>query len=557
MDEGRKQTDKLLSEMEKKIAKEYKQAEKEVEEKLNAYLERFAVKDEQKRQAVKSGEITQKEYNDWRKGQIMIGQRWTEMKNTLAEDYHNANLIARSTIYGYMPEVYALNHNYGTFEVESQSQIDTSYTLYDRQTVERLMRDNPDLLPPVGKKLAQRIAAGQDVLWNKQLIQSVMTQSILQGESIDKIAKRLSKQVGDTNKAASIRNARTMTTSAENAGRVNSYKRAQDMGINLTQQWIATLDGRTRDSHRYMDGETVKVGGVFSNGLRYPADPEGRPSEVWNCRCTLICQLKGFQIDASDLGLRRSEKLNGMSYDEWKNGHQKPLNNPNNRIKAPLDIGDNPNKDKIKDWYFKQAIDNKGGIEYIPVERLEKPLTIEQIIDKIGGSDLTDGSCLSLAYAYAANLGGWDVNDFRGGDSREVFGKQSILGKIADLEGVESYIKETRFQIEAFNNYVKDRIKEGEEYILQINTHASIVKREEGVVQWLELQEDKKTNGWRVLDDDVLQWRFHAEERTEYPEDIFLVNVNGLKDNEEFISMLGYLNTPKNRQMEGTGGYAK
>lgn len=59
---------------------------------------------------------------------------------TLAADLHNVNKIAKSITQGYMPEVYALNHNYSTFQIEKGSRIDTSYTLYDRHTVERLFR---------------------------------------------------------------------------------------------------------------------------------------------------------------------------------------------------------------------------------------------------------------------------------------------------------------------------------------------------------------------------------------------------------------------------------
>lgn len=321
MDEGRKLTDDLLAQMERKVAREYRQASKEVSEKLDKYLEAFARKDEKKRKQLKAGEITKKEYNQWRIGQIMIGQRWSEMKETLAEDYHNANNIAKSIINGYMPEVYALNHNYGTYEVEHGLKINTSYTLYDRQSVERLLRDNPDMLPPPGRATSARIEAGKDILWNKQQIQSVMTQSLLLGESIPKIAKRLADAVGEKNEAAAIRNARTMTTGAENGGRINSYRRAQNMGIELDKMWLATLDERTRTTHRELDGEVKPVNEEFSNGLMYPGDPDGSPAEVWNCRCTLVSQLKGYKIDPTDMSLRRDEKLGDMSYEEWKGEH--------------------------------------------------------------------------------------------------------------------------------------------------------------------------------------------------------------------------------------------
>ena len=37
-----------------------------------------------------------------------------------------------------------------------------------------------------------------------------------------------------------------------------------------------------------LEGETVPIDGKFSNGLRYPRDPDdGRPEELINCRCYL------------------------------------------------------------------------------------------------------------------------------------------------------------------------------------------------------------------------------------------------------------------------------
>lgn len=323
-DEGHRETDALLAELEKRVAKEYRQAVSDTQAKLDDYLRRFEIKDEKWRLMVANGEKAEAEYKTWRQGQIMIGKRWEEMRDTLAQDYHNANVIARSVTDGYMPEVYAINHNYATFEIEKGALVDTSYTLYDRQTVERIMRDNPDLLPPPGRNMKARIAAGKDIRWQEGQIQSVTLQSILQGESIPNMAKRIAREMGETNHASTIRYARTAVTGAENAGRVDGYKRAQDMGIEMRQQWVATLDGRTRHSHRQLDGEIVEVDGTFSNGCKYPGDPNGPPEEIWNCRCSLISSIKGFERDLSDLDLRRNEKLGDMTYEEWKEAHGTP-----------------------------------------------------------------------------------------------------------------------------------------------------------------------------------------------------------------------------------------
>lgn len=325
MDIAHNETEKLIAQMEKKLRKTYRQAVKETEHKLHVYMTSFAVKDAIWRAEVASGKKTVKEYQTWRTGQIAMGKRWEEMKDTLAQDYVNANKIARNIVLGYMPEVYALNHNFATYECEKGSLVDTSYTLYSRESVERLLRDNPDMLPPLkslspGDILKRKLKEKKDKLWNKQQLQSVMVQAILQGESIPKIAKRIAMTVGEKNYKSAVMSARTMATSTQNAGRVDAYKRAQSKGIKVKQQWIATLDGRTRHEHRILDGQIRPLDEPFEvDGykIRFPGDPEAEGFLVYNCRCTLVGVLDGFDVDV--VAYRQIDpKLGDISYDEWK-----------------------------------------------------------------------------------------------------------------------------------------------------------------------------------------------------------------------------------------------
>lgn len=329
MDEANKETEKLIQQMENRIKKEYAQAEREVADKLNDYIMRFSLKDKKWQEWVKNGKRTQQEYIRWRMGQITIGKRWEQMRNSLAADYTNANKIARSIVTGYLPEVYAINHNWSTYRIERDASIDTLYTLYSRETFERLMRDDPDLLPPPGKKLAEQIQQaldeGKDIRWNRQQIQSVMAQSLLQGESIPKIARRLATAVGDSNRKAATRNARTMATGAQNAGRLDAYTRAENMGIKLKKCWIATLDRRTRHAHRQLDGVAIPLNESFENEfgtIDYPGDPSANPANVYNCRCTTISQLEGHEIDVQGFNLRNDPDVGGMTYQQWKNSRK-------------------------------------------------------------------------------------------------------------------------------------------------------------------------------------------------------------------------------------------
>lgn len=321
MDIAHEETDKILAEMERRITKEYAQAAAEMQTKLDNYLKAFARKDAAKQKLVADGLMSQAEYKRWRVGQIMIGKRWAEMRDSLAEDLHHTNVIARSIVNGYMPEVYALNHNYAAFEIEKGSLLDTSFTLYDRFTVERLMREGDILKTNIGKTTENALQeafkrTGKDLHWQRGQIQSVTLQAIVQGESIPNMARRIARTMGELNRASTVRYARTATTAAENTGRIDSYRRAEEMGIKMRQKWLATLDGRTRHSHRLMDGEIRNVGQLFSNGCEFPGDPDGPDEEIWNCRCSLRAIVDGLEPKASQF--RSNSAIAGMTYEQWK-----------------------------------------------------------------------------------------------------------------------------------------------------------------------------------------------------------------------------------------------
>lgn len=329
MDSGHRETDKLLEEIERRVTTEYSQAAKDMQKKLDDYLKAFQQKDEAKQKLVSDGVMSWAEYDKWRVGQIMIGERWKEMRDSLAEDLHNSNMIARSIVNGYMPDVYALNHNYATFEIEKGSMLNTSYTLYDRQTVERLISGGDILKENIGvtteKALQEEfLRTGKDLHWQQGKIQSVTLQAILQGESIPNMSKRIAQTMGELNKAATVRYARTATTAAENAGRTDSYKRAEAMGIKMSQMWLATHDGRTRHSHAMMDREIRAVGELFSNGCEYPGDPSGPDEEVWNCRCSLRAVVDGLTPMAH--ALQSNDSLGDMSYSQWEKQESAPEN---------------------------------------------------------------------------------------------------------------------------------------------------------------------------------------------------------------------------------------
>ena len=375
-DYGHEQTDALIDELEKKIAREYRQAVKEAQEKLDDYLRRFEVKDDKWRLMVARGEKTREEYAEWRKGQIIVGERWTALRDQLAEDYHNSNVIARSVVLGYMPEVYAININYATYLIERQARVDTAFTLYSRESVERILRENPALLQPPGEKMRQTfkawdaykrgksakltkkqkaafdklLAAEKDVRWQAGKIQSITLQSIVQGESIPNMSRRIARELGEINHASTIRYARTAMTGAQNAGRQDAYKRAKETGVNMRRKWIATLDNRTRHEHRQLDGQIRGIDEPFEvdgQEIMFPGDPSAAPELTWNCRCTTRAVVDGWESKSG--ALRSNAAIEGQTYEEWREGHSKPQ-----RITKQEEIAEAMRRKTIRELYAKK-----------------------------------------------------------------------------------------------------------------------------------------------------------------------------------------------------------
>lgn len=279
-------TDEKLEEMEKRLSAIYSRAEKEIQKTADEYFSKFAAQDEKKRKLLEQGKITEEEYTKWRKGKVMYGKRFAEMKEQCAKQLLNVNQTALAYVNGELPEVYAINYNALESAVDGVGGY--SFTLVDADTVRNLAVTDASLLP------YKKIDPKKDIPWNMKKINAETLQGILQGESMDKIAKRMM-NVQEMNKTQAIRSARTIVTGAENKGRQDSYARAEADGIILERTWIATNDSRTRHSHAVLDGETKPIDTPFSNGLMYPGDPNGRPEETWNCRCSVAAVIKGFK----------------------------------------------------------------------------------------------------------------------------------------------------------------------------------------------------------------------------------------------------------------------
>lgn len=93
------------------------------------------------------------------------------------------------------------------------------------------------------------------------------------------IAKNLRQFYTDQSPFKATRVARTEVCKASSFGNLEAARQSK---IVVTKTWLTCRDDRVRDEHEAMDGETVGLNDVFSNGLEYPSEPM--------CRCVLTFQ---------------------------------------------------------------------------------------------------------------------------------------------------------------------------------------------------------------------------------------------------------------------------
>lgn len=288
------ETDRRLEEMIEHLTEIYTRAAEELDEKSAKYFSKFEEADRKKREQLKSGKITEDEYKKWRKENLLYGKRFEDFRRAYTERLANVNETALAYLNGEMPEVYVANYNdLGTVTVDEANAAfgqRMAFELVDAETVRILAAENPELLP---KKV---LDIPKDQRWNTKKMQSEILQGILQGEDIPTIAKRLRK-VTDMDRASSVRNARTMVTSAQGRGRLEAMRRTTEMGIIQKKHWLSSdQPGRTRDWHmpEAFQALTVDIEEPFHNSLgaiMYPGDPAAAPENVYNCRCSLATEI--------------------------------------------------------------------------------------------------------------------------------------------------------------------------------------------------------------------------------------------------------------------------
>lgn len=307
-------TDAKYRELSMRLRLVYQQAASDLYAKQMEFLEKHRKRVERYRAEVDAGLLSEDDFKAWMRGQIFQQRQWELKRGQMARLMVDVDKHAMAMLNDGKLDVFADNADHMLFMIEQRMGVNTPFGLYNRDAVTRLVRDRPALLPMTD------IDEEKDYAWHNQVMQNAVTQGILQGETLDEIALRVSEETGEKALNTLRRNARTAYTGAMNAGDLISMERARSIGVRIQKRWVATLDDKTRDSHARLDGQVRDLDRPFDSLLGpidFPGDPAAEPANVWNCRC----YMDEYFPDHDNTRYRwdmSADYVGDVSYEEWR-----------------------------------------------------------------------------------------------------------------------------------------------------------------------------------------------------------------------------------------------
>lgn len=245
--------------------------------------------------------------------------RLTKTEQQLAGILSNMYRRNKRFLYQQMEAAFLAGYFEQVFELEMQSDILLGFGGVNERAFTQLLDSSL-----TGLTLNERLKKNEREIVAQT--RQALAQALAQGESYQQTAKRfLDVYEGDTAKA--IRIAWTETHRAEEEAAFQAREKAREK-LDFEEIWLATLDGRTRDSHKKMDGKKKNENGFFKVGrydARYPGDPRLPAKEVVHCRCTVVTRFKDRPLgerrgrkSLDESTLQNNEKFPAnMTYGEW------------------------------------------------------------------------------------------------------------------------------------------------------------------------------------------------------------------------------------------------
>ena len=560
------------------MEKQYKAAQNELEAQIARWYQRFAdsngISLAQAKQWLKGQDLAEfkwdvKEYIKYGKENAINGAWMQELENASSK-FHISRLEALQiqtqnsletmfaqqlgTMKKALSDVYASGYYHTAYTVQQGFGLGWDIAGLDQAQIEKVL-SKPWAVD--GYNFSTRI-------WNSKTkligeVHNELSKNLLTGADPQKAIDSLAKKMG-TSKSNAGRLVMTEQAYFSSAAQKDCFN---DLDVE-EYEIVATLDSHTSDICRSLDGKVFKMSD-YKPGVTAP------PFHVY-CRSTTAPHFK----DNFDAGERAARGADGktyyvpddVTYSEWKkafvdgdkSGFAEVQKNHFSRTEKRGTIKPKEQSEAAK--FIEQACTTEN-VEYRAVQALPKQLTSDEIIERLAGGDMTQGSCSSLAFAYIGNKNGLDVLDFRDGGSRRVFSMNKNIMKMLELPGVEGSITKVKKEVQGTIDVLKN-LELNKEYYLATGKHAAIVRKLDTGYQYLELQ-SKYQNGWMPFERygsmaTTLNKRFGCRKTVDksfgyvWERTVILMDVDSFKDNEEFEQLLGYINTAVDKQRKGALG---
>jgi SPP1 gp7 family putative phage head morphogenesis protein len=560
------------------MEKQYKAAQNELEAQIARWYQRFAdsngISLAQAKQWLKGQDLAEfkwdvKEYIKYGKENAINGAWMQELENASSK-FHISRLEAlqiqtqnsletmfaqqMGTMKKALSDVYASGYYHTAYTVQQGFGLGWDIAGLDQAQIEKVL----------SKPWAVDDYNFSTRIWNSKTkligeVHNELSKNLLTGADPQKAIDSLAKKMG-TSKSNAGRLVMTEQAYFSSAAQKDCFN---DLDVE-EYEIVATLDSHTSDICRSLDGKVFKLSD-YKPGVTAP------PFHVY-CRSTTAPHFK----DNFDAGERAARGADGktyyvpddVTYSEWKrafvdgdkSGFAEVQKNHFSRTEKRGTIKPKEQSEAAK--FIEQACTTEN-VEHRAVQALPKQLTSDEIIERLAGGDMTQGSCSSLAFAYIGNKNGLDVLDFRDGGSRRVFSMNKNIMKMLELPGVEGSITKVKKEVQGTIDVLKN-LELNKEYYLATGKHAAIVRKLDTGYQYLELQ-SKYQNGWMPFERygsmaTTLNKRFGCRKTVDksfgyvWERTVILMDVDSFKDNEEFEQLLGYINTAVDKQRKGALG---
>ena len=285
-----KETRTILNQTNKKLRSAYNASLREIQDELAEAYRRYAV----------NGSLTYAEMAKY--------GRLEGLEKEINAEISRLSGTVNKTISSGTASMYETGFMRTAWSIENELLANVGFTRLPKQAILEAIEN------PLAKGSLKRLDFDTKIRVNQ-----AVTQSLINGESYSKMAKRLDDTAEFAyNNAYTI--ARTEGHRAVELGNLNSMQHAEEKGVKIKKMWVSNTDAKVRDTHRSMDGQKVAVSDDFKSPSGATGPAPGMMSEAAesiNCRCTMAEVIEGFE--PTDRRFKGEGIQEYQSYNDWIN----------------------------------------------------------------------------------------------------------------------------------------------------------------------------------------------------------------------------------------------